>query len=109
MISWYMLSVLTSSSPPTTHKGSGFADPSSEVTLHVVEAFHQAVDVVGGAVDVHRRAGGGRNAVAQAGRAGAVVADAHGDATLVEQLPDVVLMDAFQGERDGATTVLSCC
>src|SRR3954471_9309877 len=97
MISWYIESVLIA------------LRSSLEVTLHVFEAFHQAVDVVGGAVDVHGRAGGGGNAVAQAGRAGAVVADAHGYAALVEQLPDVVRVDALQGERDRTTTVLGCC
>src|SRR4051794_770090 len=107
MISWYMLSTLTSSSPPTAQMRSGFAGPSLEVTPHVVEAFHQPVDVVGSAVDVHRRAGGRRDPVAQAGRSRAVMPDAHGNAALVEQLTDVVRVDALQGERDGAAAVFT--
>src|SRR5205807_7870039 len=94
MISWYMLSTLISISP-------------LEVTLHVVETFHQAVDVVGGAVDVHGRSGGRRDAVAQAGRAGTVMPDAHSDTALVEQLTDVVRVNARQGERDGAAAVFT--
>ena len=39
-------------------------------------------------------------------RPGAVVPDPHGDAGVVEDLPDVVGVDALDDERDGAATVM---
>src|SRR5438270_4416933 len=94
MISWYIESTLIG---PRS---------SLEITLHVLEAFRQLVDVVGVAVDVHRRPRRRGHAVAQASGAGAVVTDAHGDTTLVEQLPDVMRVDAVESERDRAAAVV---
>ena len=75
----------------------------AEHLLHVVEAADQRVDLGRRVVQVERRPRGRRYSEPQVERAGAVVPDPHGDAVhVVEDLPDVVGVDALQRERDRA-------
>src|SRR3954447_7112111 len=106
MISWYSESTVTSTSPPTTQSGAGSAASFLEERLHPIQTFHERVDVGGRAVEMHRGARGGGHAVAQAGWPRAVVADPDGDAALIQQLAHVVGVDAVEGERDRAATVV---
>src|SRR5215218_2228201 len=95
MISWYIDSSCIrwpSSCARTSH--------SSEELLGRANSVRQGVDVVVAGVHVERGPGGGRDAVAPHHRPGAVVPDAHGDAVVVEDLPDVVRVDALDGEGD---------
>src|SRR3954470_16170267 len=92
MISWYMLSSCISGS--TSHR--------SEELLGRANSLGQGVDVVVAGVHVERGAGGRRHAVPPDDGPGAVVPHAHGDAVVVENLTDVVRVDALDGERDGS-------
>src|SRR3954463_447584 len=94
MISWYMESTLTS------------AASCLEERFHPVQTFHECVDVVRAAVEMHRGTRRRRHAVAEAGRAGAVVTDPDGDSALVEQLTDIMRMDAVEGEGDRPAAIL---
>ena len=67
-----------------------------------MEALDQAVDLLGRRVDAEAGAGGGGDAEAVHQRLGAVVAGAHRDAVAVEDLGDVVGVDALELERDRA-------
>ncbi len=74
------------------------------------QAFHERVDLTTGRVQVEGRPSRGRDAVAQADRAGAVVSHANGDTPFVEQLTDVVgvqrpVVGPGEHERDGAAPV----
>src|SRR5690606_7345760 len=78
-----------------------------EHLLNVMEAAHQGVDLARGVVQIERRPCGRRYSEAQVERPGAVVADAHRDAELVvEDLADVVRVDALQRERHRAAAHL---
>src|SRR5688572_6706584 len=90
MISWYMFSSCISGS--TSH--------SSEELLGRANSVGEGVDVVVAGVHVERGAGGRRDAVAPHDRPGAVVPHADGDAVVVEDLADVVRVDAVDGEGD---------
>src|ERR687889_787111 len=90
MISWYMFSSCISGS--TSH--------SSEELLGRANSVGEGVDVVVAGVHVERGAGGRRDAVAPHDGPGAVVPHPDGDAQVVEDLTDVVRVDAVDGERD---------
>src|SRR5215217_51367 len=94
MISWYIDSSCISG--PTSHR--------SEELLGRANSVGQGVDVVVAGVHVERGAGGGRDAVAADDGPRAVVPDADGDAVVVEDLADVVRVDAVDGEGDGAAS-----
>ena len=67
-----------------------------------MEALDQAVDLLAGRVDAEAGAGGGGDAEPLHQRLGAVVAGADRDAVAVEDLGDVVGVDALELEGDRA-------
>ena len=71
----------------------------------VVEALDQAVDLLAGVVDGEAGPGGRGDAEAVHEQLGAVVAGADRDAVAVEDLGDVVGVDALELEGDGADAV----
>ena len=73
----------------------------------VEQALDQAVDLLAGGVDAEAGAGRGGDAEALHQRLGAVVAGADGDAVAVEDLGDVVGVDALELEGDGAAAVVA--
>src|SRR3954467_13631235 len=91
MMSWYIDSSCISAPPGgcNAEEALSFPDPGGE-----------RVDVVVAGVHVERGARGRRHAVAADHRPGAVVAHPDGDAQVVEALPDVVRVDALDGEGD---------
>src|SRR4029453_8804470 len=90
MISWYMFSSCISGS--TSHR--------SEELLGRPNSVGQRIDVVVAGVHVERGPGGRRDAVAADDGPRAVVPHADGDAAVVEDLADVVGVDAVDGEGD---------
>src|SRR5882724_11826399 len=75
---------------------------SAEDLPNLVEAAYERVDVPRRVVDVERGAGHRGNPEALAHRAGAVVAHAYLNTEVVENLPDVVRVDAGQLEGQRA-------
>ena len=68
--------------------------------LDLADTGDERVDLVLGGVDAERRASGSRDAITDAHRTCAVVPGPHGDAVLIQQLGDVMRVDALEGERD---------
>src|SRR5918997_6617383 len=92
MISWYIDCNCISGDPR------GWCD--TEESLGFPDAVGQGVDVVVTRVHVEGGPRRGGDAVAAHHRPGAVVADPHLDAEVVEDLADVVRVDALHGEGD---------
>src|SRR5690242_15966822 len=95
MISWYIASrsawVLIST-------------VQAEVGARVFQGLDQGVDLRRRRVEVGRHPAGGLDTEPRVGRLGAVVTGSDRDAARVDDLRDVVRVDALQLERDGATT-----
>src|SRR3954468_24175909 len=89
MMSWYIDSSCISCA---SHR--------SEELLGRANSVGEGVDVVVAGVHVERRPRGGRNPVPPDDRPRAVVPHPDGDAVVVEYLPDVVRVDAVDGEGD---------
>src|SRR5438046_2955023 len=75
---------------------------SAEDLPDLVETAYERVDVRGRVVHVQRGAGHRGDPEALAHRAGAVVAHAYLNTEVVENLPDVVRVDAVERERQRA-------
>src|SRR5260370_13342127 len=85
---------------------SGSLVPCPEEALSVADSVRQGLHLVMGVVHVEGGPGAGLHAQGPVQRPGTVVAGAHRDAQLVEHLPHVVRVDAFDLERDGAAAIL---
>src|SRR5689334_708601 len=111
MICWYMLSIETVTSAPLLEhlapRSAGLRSLrlSREDRLHLLDALDQGVDLVHRGVHTERRSRGRRYSVPHADRTSAVMTGAHGDALLVEQLRDVVRMNALERKGDRGATV----
>ncbi len=87
---------------PLGQPGLRRVDLQPEHAPRVLEAVDQAVDLLARRVDAEARAGGGGDAEPVHQRLGAVVAGAHRHAVAIEDLGDVVGVDAVELERDRA-------
>src|SRR5439155_14699242 len=92
---------------PSSHTGAPRrARPVSERLVDLVQAFDEAVDLLGDRVEVEARAVRGGDAEPGHQRLAAVVPGADRDALPVEDLGDVVRMDAVDLERDDPRAAL---
>src|ERR1035438_130511 len=97
MISWYMDSSCITG--PATSDG-------PEEFLRLAHAVGECVDLSKGVVDVEGRAGAGLRAQSAVQRPGTVVAGPHGDAELVQDLSDVMRVNALDDERHRAAAAV---
>src|SRR5438128_2790573 len=86
--------------PDLVHWGPASNSPRSERLLDLVQALDEAVDLLGDRVEVEARPVRGGDAEPGHQRLTAVVPGADRDALPVEDLGDVVRMDALDVERD---------